>query len=442
MKYRIWLKILQILVYIKRFFWWLGAKIIFVLAKIFSPIWGLLGYVSYKIDYIFKKISTAAGLNGQFLKRDNLQIVVLLLLFFLAVPQTKLLVNKDLTSLPGQKTIAYNLTSPEEDYTLEEVTADNSFTTPEPAAWKQGSLGNGQVLPENGMDWQTQEYGGVMAGGSALSKPIIFPGASLGGARDKVMVYTVEPGDSLSEIAAQFNVSIATVLWENNLGLTSYIRPGDRLRILPITGLTHTVKKGDTLKKIAALYGANVSAIVSYNKLQEDGSDLVAGEQIIVPDGIKPQQKAVASIPRTYSSFVQVAAPPSSKQLPSVSGFIWPTGARIITQYFSWKHQAVDIAGPLLTPNYASKAGVVEFAACGWNSGYGCMILINNGGGVKTRYSHNEKLLVKPGEYVQQGQTIGLMGNTGNVRGITGIHIDFRLYINGVAVNPLKYIHL
>lgn len=443
MKYRILLKTLQFLVYLKRIFWWSGAKILFILAKLFGPVWKLIGYVHYKVDYVLRKITAAAGINGQLLKRDNLQVIILLILFFLAIPQTKIFASKDLTSLPGQKTIAYGLTNLEEDYTLEEVVADNNYI-PESASWRMGTLGNGQNLITNDIGWKAQDFGGVVAGGSALSKPIIFPGANLGsGVRDRVIVYTVQPGDSLSVIAAQFNISIATVLWENNLGLNSYIRPGDQLKILPVTGLSHTIKKGDLVTKIAKLYDAKTEEIVKFNKLKEDGSDLIVGERIIIPNGVKPQQRAVASVPKTYSSFTKVAVPASSKQSPSVLGFVWPTAARLITQYFSWHHSGLDVAGaPKGTAIYAAKAGVVTKSQCGWNSGYGCVVTIDHGGGVSTLYGHNSKLLVSVGERVVAGQTISLMGNTGNVRGITGIHLHFEIKINGVKLNPLGYVKL
>jgi LysM repeat protein len=77
----------------------------------------------------------------------------------------------------------------------------------------------------------------------------------------------VQDGDSLGRIASKFQISIATILWENNLGVTSYLHPGDRLTILPVSGLTHTVRRGDTLKKIASLYSANVDEIIKFNKL-------------------------------------------------------------------------------------------------------------------------------------------------------------------------------
>ncbi len=436
MRYKILLKTLKVLMYIKRFFWWFGAKSLFVLAKIFTPGWRFIGYLHYKGDYFFKKLVGAAGLDGQLVKRDNLQVAVFLILFVVALPQTKLYAKTG-ASLPGQQTIAYSLTPADEDYTVEEVTAGEGvqFDAQPAPFWKAGVLSPDQF---SGGSVQQIELGGVVAGGTALSKPIIFPGLALNGARNTIIEYEVQPGDSLGSIAQKFQIDIATILWENNLGLKSYLHPGDKLKILPVSGLVHVVKKGDTLKKIAALYGAKVEDIVSFNKLKADGSNLVTGESILIPNGVKPQAKGTVTVPRNVN---QIALPPSSRQSPAASGFVWPTAAHVLTQYFTWKHHGIDIAGGnFSTPNYAAKAGVVIKAQCGWNSGYGCVIMIDHGGGIKTLYGHNSRLLVTPGEYVEAGQTIGLMGNTGNVRGVTGIHLHFEVWVNNVRTNPFQFV--
>ncbi len=437
MRYKILLKTLKFLIYVKRFFWWLSTKSLFVLAKLFAPGWRFVGLIHYKGDYYFKKLVGAAGLDGQLVKRDNLQAAVFIILFVVALPQTRLYAKKDVI-LPGRQTLAYSLTPADQDYTIEEVIAneDTQFDAQITPFWKAGALSSDQF---SNVSTQEIELGGVVAGGTALSKPTIFPGQSLGGTRDKIIDYEVRPGDSLGSIAQKFQISIVTILWENNLGVKSYLHPGDKLRILPVSGLTHTIKKGDTLKKIAALYSANIAEIVKANKLKGDGSDLVSGEKILIPNGVKKQTASAVVTPRNIS---QIAAPPGSRQSPSVSGFVWPTAVRIVTQYFTWKHSGIDIAGGrnFTTPNYAAKAGTVIKSQCGWNSGYGCVVIIDHGGGIKTLYGHNSRLLVVPGEYVEAGQTIGLMGNTGNVHGPTGIHLHFEVWVNNVRVNPFKFV--
>lgn len=436
MRYKILLKTLKVLIYAKRLFWWSATKTFFVLGKILSPGWRFFGFIYYKTNYLYKKIANVSGFDDQLVKRDNLQAVVFLVLFIIALPQTKLYAKKE-TALPGQLTLAYSLTPADQDYSIEEVSAvlgsdaDNAV----PAAWKTGVISQDQFV---GVVPGDVELGGVVAGGNALSKPIIFPGAAVSGSRSKTIEYVVQAGDSLGAIAARFQISVATILWENNLGVNSYLHPGDKLRILPVSGLVHTIKKGDTLKKIATLYTATVEEIVKFNKLKSDGSDLVIGEKIIVPNGVK---FAVSTPIVNSRNIAKVATPPSSKQVPTVSGYIWPTAVRLITQYFTWQHHGIDVAGgSFSTPNYAAKAGVVEKSQCGWNSGYGCVVIIDHGGGIKTLYGHNSKLLVSAGERVEAGQTIGLMGNTGNVRGRTGIHLHFEVWVNGVRTNPFKFV--
>jgi murein DD-endopeptidase MepM/ murein hydrolase activator NlpD len=268
-----------------------------------------------------------------------------------------------------------------------------------------------------------------------------MPGTIAASSRTDVTDYQIEPGDSLSSIAYEFGVSVGTVMWENNLSLRSILKPGMVLKIPPVTGVMHTVKKGDTLKKIASTYDAKVEDIIAFNHLEENGSDLKTGERIVVPNGsrttvaVAPTKKPIIS-----QSSVRRPAPPNSLALPSISGFVWPTGSHIITQYYGLKHHALDIGGAWQTPIYATKSGTVVVSQCGWNSGYGCYIIIDHGDGVRSLYGHNSQLLVSVGDYVETGQTIALMGNTGKVRGVTGIHSHFEIQVKGGRVNPLKYV--
>jgi len=113
----------------------------------------------------------------------------------------------------------------------------------------------------------------------------------------------------------------------------------------------------------------------------------------------------------------------------------WPTVGHYITQYYSWRHQGLDIANKIGTPLYAADAGVIETA--GWGRGYGNQIVINHGGGKKTRYAHLSKFYTKKGQKVDKGEAIGTMGSTGRS---TGPHLHFEIIINNIKYNPLNYI--
>lgn len=104
--------------------------------------------------------------------------------------------------------------------------------------------------------------------------------------RTEIEKYVVEPGDTLSSIAEDFGVSLNTILWENKLTLRSIIRPGQVLKILPVSGVSHKIKQGETIGKIAQLYRANPEDIIRFNELEE--GLLKVGEIIIIPDGRIP----------------------------------------------------------------------------------------------------------------------------------------------------------
>ena len=98
-------------------------------------------------------------------------------------------------------------------------------------------------------------------------------------------------------------------------------------------------------------------------------------------------------------------------------------------------HKGLDIATRIGTPIVATADGVVTFA--GRKGLLGKMIIIDHGHGMVTRYGHADKLLKKGGEAVKRGDTIALVGNTGRS---TGSHLHYEVRLNGIPVNPEKYI--
>jgi murein DD-endopeptidase MepM/ murein hydrolase activator NlpD len=98
-------------------------------------------------------------------------------------------------------------------------------------------------------------------------------------------------------------------------------------------------------------------------------------------------------------------------------------------------HKGLDIANRKGTPIIATGDGTVTFA--GSKGFLGKMVVINHGHGMVTRYGHLQKISVKRKDNVKRGDTIGYMGNSG--RG-TGSHLHYEVLLNGIPVNPKKYI--
>ncbi|KKQ27527.1 MAG: Peptidase M23 family protein [Candidatus Magasanikbacteria bacterium GW2011_GWC2_37_14] len=454
-KYRLLLHILHLLVHLKRFLFWIFKKsgLFFVfINKLFR---NSLGFYFYKLIFRLQKkigqedLPLKSRIWEIFGRRGVLQVLFFGIALLVIYPHSSLYSYAS-TQIPGRGTVFFRLVGPgEQDFSLEEVATNYvaANTSSSPSLWNQGAVyaQSGGSVSINYLP--APEISGMVNGGGALVKPSVLSGSVFvdggsgsipGSGREGIVFHKVEVGENIGFLAQKYGISVATILWANNLTERSYIRPGDNLKILPMTGLVHKVTKGQTLGKIASLYKVKTTDIVTYNKLKEDGADIVVGEELLIPGGTKIAV-AVASPTknptRQYYGLNSVAAPPANSA--GSGDYLWPAGVRRITQYFGWRHTGLDIAGPIGTSIYATRAGVVTRSQCGYNGGYGCYIIIDHGGGLSSLYGHNSRLFVSVGESVAQGQNIALMGSTGRS---TGPHIHFEIRVNGVRVNPLKYI--
>lgn len=252
-------------------------------------------------------------------------------------------------------------------------------------------------------------------------------------------VYEVKEGDTLSEIAELYDVSMNTIKWENNLNGQS-IRIGQKLNILPVTGVKHIVKKGDNLDKIAAKYEAETEDIMVFNDILRS-TTLKQGDILYVPNGIiKP---------------VVVTEKPSSNKKPTTSSdssstassgyYMRPASGSTTSPYGPRKrgyHYGIDIGNSRGTTVSAAASGVVVNVlgscvegrtSCGGR--YGNYITIEHPNGQRTRYAHLQKVSVSVGDNVSKGEKIGTIGNTGRS---TGPHLHFEIEkSSGSKVRPI-----
>lgn len=267
--------------------------------------------------------------------------------------------------------------------------------------------------------------------------------------QEKEQIYEVAPGDTLSQIALNNNLSIAALVEMNETieNENSTIRAGDEMIVtipepeLSIERQEESYFEEDyeaevqyidndqwfTTEQVTVQQPSaghrNIVVLVSYRNDKEVDRGILKEE--VVMEAVPKIVERGTKVPPTYIK------PISGGRLTSSYG-----GRKAPTRGASTNHKGVDWATPVGTTVVASSAGTV--ARAGWGSGYGYVVYINHGDGRQTRYGHLSKVLVKPGQTVQQGTKIALSGNTGRS---TGPHVHFEILIGGQSVNPLGYLN-
>ena len=115
----------------------------------------------------------------------------------------------------------------------------------------------------------------------------IFPTVVLQKPRDKIIIYKVQAGDTISSIGVRFDISADTIKWANELK-SETLTVGQSLKILPVTGIAHVVVKGDTVESLALKYHTTEQKIIDfpYNEYADSNTySLILGETLILPDG-------------------------------------------------------------------------------------------------------------------------------------------------------------
>ena len=159
---------------------------------------------------------------------------------------------------------------------------------------------------------------------NSFLSPASYYDESLADLKYGIIKYKVQSGDSPGSIATSFGISTYTVLWANDLKVGDIIKPGQKLEILPVTGVKHKTLEADTVESIAEKYEANAEEIIAFNELPADGT-LTAEKTLIIPNGgkeapIKPAPQ------RTYSKVVSSSSYSSSANLNPNNGHRFPYG--------------------------------------------------------------------------------------------------------------------
>ena len=236
---------------------------------------------------------------------------------------------------------------------------------------------------------------------------------------DQISIYVVRSGDSISDIAKMYNVTVNTILWANDLSSKSVLKEGQVLVILPVTGVRHLVAKGETVESLAKKYKADVKEIIQYNDLADH--PLAIGDTVIIPDG----EETPVVTPSTGNRTPTPTSKLKGASGPNYAGYyLRPIRGGVETQGLHG-YNAVDLASSLNNPILAAADGTVILSRQGgWNGGYGNYVVIQHNNGTQTLYAHMNYQVVTIGQHVDQGQTIGYMGQTGKA---TGVHLHFEI---------------
>lgn len=247
--------------------------------------------------------------------------------------------------------------------------------------------------------------------------------------------YEVQPGDTATSIAERFGLEEATVLFNNwDIYNPHLLTPGQLLQLPPVNGLVYTVQPGDTLDVLMDRYLADRDATLGY-----PANEITSPQQIFVGQRLL-----------LVHGSASVATPVTSTASPSQPTATWTEPQFVlylrydkISDYFGSPrgnaigyHTGVDYIAPVGELVGAAAAGVVSVAT--WDPSYGNWVEIDHGGGYRSRYAHLDIINVREGQWVEAGNYVGTVGNTGNS---SGAHLHFEIIVNGEAVNPLAWLN-
>jgi murein DD-endopeptidase MepM/ murein hydrolase activator NlpD len=170
-----------------------------------------------------------------------------------------------------------------------------------------------------------------------------------------------------------------------------------------------------------------------YRQLLENGATETHLDQRIESPQRAPVEESASALPPATDAPLQRSSPPPPALSIPVQGRV-TSGYGLRTNPITGNsefHEGVDIAAPAGTAINAASSGTVIFS--GTLGGFGNTVVLEHADGGRTLYAHASQLLVRPGEAVQAGQTIGRVGTTGRS---TGPHLHFETLVSGQSVDP------
>ena len=222
-------------------------------------------------------------------------------------------------------------------------------------------------------------------------------------ANSNASTYTVQKGDTLYSIAWRHDIDYQQLAKINNIGKKFDIYPGQVLQIKP--------------KKLN-----KTSPVIKKNSIKKSASS---------------QQKLNKNKARSKKETQETSKKTASNYYTNVRNWAWPAQGKLVNTFHTDNglNKGIDIQGQLGEPVIAAARGKVVYAGEGLR-GYGKLIIVKHNEKFLSAYAHNDKLLVKEEEWVNQGQRIAVMGSSGTDR----VKLHFQIRLDGKPVNPIKYL--
>ena len=277
---------------------------------------------------------------------------------------------------------------------------------------------------------------------------------TISGTRESAVHYTVAAGDTLAGIAQRYGKTSSELI-AMNPGLTENLSEGQMItvsaeaRFLQVR-VIKTEQRDEEIpyETIRTESDRYFKGINKTTREGQNGLDHVT-ELVSYVDGVRIGAEEVSRerIREPVAKLVTVGTRyadglPGGTIIAGDGEMIWPVdGLRQISSPYGYRssgmHYGLDISGSGATGHRirAAESGRVEYAD--FRDDYGWNVIIDHGGGLKTRYAHCSSLNVTAGQYVEVGEVIGRVGNTGRSE---GAHLHFEVIRYGQRVNPLPYI--
>lgn len=261
--------------------------------------------------------------------------------------------------------------------------------------------------------------------------------------KDAPVTYVVREGDTISSIAAKYEITQSEIRKHNPGIKETSLQIGDELTLtvpkpaVTVKSVEQVVEQIEIKPQVEVRKSAELKA--GTTKVVRPGqSGLKSMQYRITKENGEVVQEEWLGQEVIKSAVTEVVLSGTKVVGEGTGEFAWPVSNATMSSSFGqrWgrQHKGVDLVGNRDVK--ASDEGVITFA--GQKSGYGNVIIINHRNGYETLYGHLNSIGVKVGQVVEKGESIGVMGNTGRS---TGTHLHFEIIKNGTVENPLTYLN-